>query len=86
MLSGKSRWSQRTQAAKVQEPGRSRYGVEREAAMVTADARWLAKVQGPVRSRYGVESEAVMVTADRKCPDLPHAKISFFRKMKEKSI
>ena len=86
MLRGKSQWSQRTQAAKVQGPGRSRCGVEREAAMVTTDARWLAKMQGPVRSRYGVESEAVMVIAGRKCPDLPYAKISFFKKIKEKSI
>ena len=58
MLRGKSQWSQRKQAAKVQGPGRSRCGVEREAAMVTTDARWLAKMQGPVRSRYGVESES----------------------------
>ena len=66
VLRGKSQCSQRKQAAKVQGPGRSRCGVEREAAMVTTDARWLAKMQGPVRSRYSVEREAPMVTADSK--------------------
>ena len=50
----------------MQWPVRSRNGVDREAAMVTVEARQLAKVQGPVRSRYGVEREAVMVTADSK--------------------
>ena len=42
----------------------SRYSVEREAAMVTADTRGLAKVQGPGRPRYSVEREFAMVTAE----------------------
>ena len=65
-MRGKPRWSQQKQAAEVQGPGRSRYSVEREAAMVSADTRRLAKVQGPVRSRFGVDREAAMVTADSK--------------------
>ena len=64
VLRGKPRWSQRMQAAVVQGPGRSRYGIEREAMMVTVDARQLAKVQGPVRSRNGVDREAAMVTVE----------------------
>ena len=50
------------QTAVVQGPGRS--GIEREAMMVTVDARQLAKVQGPVRSRNGVDREAAMVTVE----------------------
>ena len=63
-MRGKPRWLQQKQAAYVHGPGRSRYSVEREAAMVTADTRGLAKVQGPGRPRYSVEREFAMVTAE----------------------